>query len=119
MDSTNSHFTFTEEQTVDQPLPCNEVLAITSFVTVPGTLATPMSGVRCPTCAANGQEVWVIPGRALSQTTMFGTAELIYDNEPAGHRTPAKHGMMDRKFGPGIFYAERTGMINALKSIFR
>jgi hypothetical protein len=23
-----------------------------------------MTGVRCPTCAANGQEVWVIPGRA-------------------------------------------------------
>ena len=24
----------------------------------------PMTGVRCPTCAANGQESWVIPGRA-------------------------------------------------------
>jgi len=23
----------------------------------------PMSGVRCPTCAANGQESWVIPGK--------------------------------------------------------
>jgi hypothetical protein len=23
-----------------------------------------MIGVRCPTCAANGSEVWVIPGRA-------------------------------------------------------
>ena len=23
----------------------------------------PMTGVKCPTCAANGQEVWVIPGR--------------------------------------------------------
>jgi hypothetical protein len=23
-----------------------------------------MAGVRCPTCAANGQEVWVIPGKA-------------------------------------------------------
>lgn len=23
----------------------------------------PMSGVRCPVCAALGQEVWVIPGR--------------------------------------------------------
>ncbi|KAF8856136.1 hypothetical protein BDZ45DRAFT_675693 [Acephala macrosclerotiorum] len=22
-----------------------------------------MTGVRCPTCASNGQEVWVIPGR--------------------------------------------------------
>jgi hypothetical protein len=24
----------------------------------------PMTGVRCPTCLANGSEVWVIPGRA-------------------------------------------------------
>lgn len=23
-----------------------------------------MAGVRCPTCAANGQEVWVIPGKS-------------------------------------------------------
>ncbi len=23
----------------------------------------PMSGVRCPTCLANGQESWVIPGK--------------------------------------------------------
>ncbi|KAK5657968.1 hypothetical protein OQA88_2521 [Cercophora sp. LCS_1] len=23
-----------------------------------------LPGVRCPTCAANGEEVWVIPGRA-------------------------------------------------------
>jgi hypothetical protein len=23
-----------------------------------------MTGVRCPNCAKNGQEVWVIPGRA-------------------------------------------------------
>ncbi|KAK0707302.1 hypothetical protein B0H67DRAFT_647497 [Lasiosphaeris hirsuta] len=23
-----------------------------------------LPGVRCPTCAANGSEVWVIPGRA-------------------------------------------------------
>ncbi|KAG9231576.1 hypothetical protein BJ875DRAFT_382690 [Amylocarpus encephaloides] len=22
-----------------------------------------MTGVRCPTCSANGQESWVIPGR--------------------------------------------------------
>ena len=24
----------------------------------------PMAGVRCPTCAIKGQEVWVIPGKA-------------------------------------------------------
>jgi len=24
----------------------------------------PISGVRCPTCPAKGQEVWVIPGKA-------------------------------------------------------
>jgi len=24
----------------------------------------PIPGVRCPTCAAKGQEVWVIPGKA-------------------------------------------------------
>jgi hypothetical protein len=23
----------------------------------------PMSGVRCPTCALSGKEIWVIPGR--------------------------------------------------------
>ncbi|KAL3417122.1 hypothetical protein PVAG01_11122 [Phlyctema vagabunda] len=30
----------------------------------PGMSMVPMSGVRCPTCLARGQEVWVIPGRA-------------------------------------------------------
>ncbi|KAJ9133495.1 hypothetical protein NKR19_g9016 [Coniochaeta hoffmannii] len=29
-----------------------------------GIRMLPLPGVRCPTCAANGQEVWVIPGRA-------------------------------------------------------
>ncbi|PSS14873.1 hypothetical protein M430DRAFT_35733 [Amorphotheca resinae ATCC 22711] len=29
-----------------------------------GVRVVPMTGVRCPTCAANGQEVWVIPGKA-------------------------------------------------------
>ncbi|KAH8907790.1 hypothetical protein BR93DRAFT_926810 [Coniochaeta sp. PMI_546] len=28
------------------------------------TVAQQLPGVRCPTCAANGQETWVIPGRA-------------------------------------------------------
>ncbi|PMD63122.1 uncharacterized protein K444DRAFT_626869 [Hyaloscypha bicolor E] len=32
----------------------------------PSIKGVPMTGVRCPTCAANGQEVWVIPGRACS-----------------------------------------------------
>ncbi|RKU45439.1 hypothetical protein DL546_007035 [Coniochaeta pulveracea] len=31
-----------------------------------GVRMMPLPGVRCPTCAANGQEVWVIPGRACS-----------------------------------------------------
>ncbi|KUJ19143.1 uncharacterized protein LY89DRAFT_478685 [Mollisia scopiformis] len=26
----------------------------------------PFQGIKCPTCAANGQEVWVIPGRSCS-----------------------------------------------------
>ncbi|TVY82045.1 hypothetical protein LSUE1_G006356 [Lachnellula suecica] len=30
----------------------------------PAIKSAPMTGVRCPTCAANGQESWVIPGRA-------------------------------------------------------
>ncbi|TVY54298.1 hypothetical protein LCER1_G003375 [Lachnellula cervina] len=30
----------------------------------PAVKSIPMTGVRCPTCAANGQESWVIPGRA-------------------------------------------------------
>ncbi|CZR64885.1 uncharacterized protein PAC_14785 [Phialocephala subalpina] len=30
----------------------------------PSVKSFPMTGVRCPTCAGNGQEVWVIPGRA-------------------------------------------------------
>ncbi|TPX10734.1 uncharacterized protein E0L32_008303 [Thyridium curvatum] len=29
-----------------------------------GVRSRPIPGVRCPTCAANGTEVWVIPGRA-------------------------------------------------------
>ncbi|RDW62040.1 hypothetical protein BP6252_11473 [Coleophoma cylindrospora] len=29
-----------------------------------GMAMSPMSGVRCPSCLARGQEVWVIPGRA-------------------------------------------------------
>ncbi|OIW30849.1 hypothetical protein CONLIGDRAFT_679603 [Coniochaeta ligniaria NRRL 30616] len=29
-----------------------------------GVRMLPLPGIRCPTCAANGQEVWVIPGRA-------------------------------------------------------
>ncbi|KAL1866433.1 hypothetical protein VTK73DRAFT_4712 [Phialemonium thermophilum] len=29
-----------------------------------GIRTLPLPGIRCPTCAANGQEVWVIPGRA-------------------------------------------------------
>ncbi|CAG8948752.1 hypothetical protein HYFRA_00001873 [Hymenoscyphus fraxineus] len=32
--------------------------------TNPGVKVVPkMPGVRCPTCASNGQESWVIPGR--------------------------------------------------------
>ncbi|KAK4139082.1 uncharacterized protein C8A04DRAFT_33458 [Dichotomopilus funicola] len=27
-----------------------------------GILSLPVPGVRCPTCAANGEEVWVVPG---------------------------------------------------------
>ncbi|ROW10111.1 hypothetical protein VMCG_01817 [Cytospora schulzeri] len=30
----------------------------------PDIRSCPLPGVRCPTCAANGNEVWVIPGRA-------------------------------------------------------
>ncbi|AEO63795.1 4ff4146e-31a3-4091-854b-1c01da238183 [Thermothielavioides terrestris] len=31
--------------------------------TVGGGLWTvPLPGIRCPTCAANGEEVWVVPG---------------------------------------------------------
>ncbi|EPE29420.1 hypothetical protein GLAREA_00580 [Glarea lozoyensis ATCC 20868] len=30
----------------------------------PEIKVVPMTGVRCPTCTANGQESWVIPGRA-------------------------------------------------------
>ncbi|KAI7774281.1 hypothetical protein LA080_009004 [Diaporthe eres] len=30
----------------------------------------PLPGVRCPTCAANGKEVWVIPGRACGNCEM-------------------------------------------------
>lgn len=26
-------------------------------------ITKPMTGVRCPTCLANGQESWVIPGK--------------------------------------------------------
>ena len=32
-------------------------------ISMPGN-DLPMPGVRCPTCAANGQEVWVLPGKA-------------------------------------------------------
>ncbi|KAK0729743.1 hypothetical protein B0H67DRAFT_473902 [Lasiosphaeris hirsuta] len=28
------------------------------------TICLQLPGVRCPTCAAKGNEVWVIPGRA-------------------------------------------------------
>ncbi|OWP04001.1 hypothetical protein B2J93_680 [Marssonina coronariae] len=30
----------------------------------PSVKAVPMTGVRCSTCAASGQESWVIPGKA-------------------------------------------------------
>lgn len=29
-----------------------------------GFITRPAPGVRCPTCAANGQEIWVLPGKA-------------------------------------------------------
>lgn len=29
-----------------------------------GIRTLPMPGILCPTCAANGTEVWVLPGRA-------------------------------------------------------
>ncbi|KAH9213801.1 hypothetical protein DL95DRAFT_524270 [Leptodontidium sp. 2 PMI_412] len=30
----------------------------------PSVRVVPMPGVRCGTCAGNGQDVWVIPGKA-------------------------------------------------------
>ncbi|ESZ95252.1 hypothetical protein SBOR_4364 [Sclerotinia borealis F-4128] len=42
-----------------EPTPFGEISGPFGMIEIPG-----MPGVRCPTCLANGQEVWVIPGRA-------------------------------------------------------
>ena len=39
-------------------------LVLQQQATVPEPRNHMLPGVRCQTCAANGQEVWVIPGRA-------------------------------------------------------
>lgn len=38
-------------------------ISLIDFISNASFMDIPMSGVRCPTCAANGQEVWVIPGK--------------------------------------------------------
>ncbi|CAD6444274.1 1a1f6f2b-6690-45eb-838a-800ed001885b [Sclerotinia trifoliorum] len=40
-------------------MPLSEISESFGVTEMPG-----MPGVRCPTCLANGKEVWVIPGRA-------------------------------------------------------
>ncbi|QSZ37427.1 hypothetical protein DSL72_009525 [Monilinia vaccinii-corymbosi] len=42
-----------------QSTPFGEFSDFFGLIEIPG-----MPGVRCPTCLAKGQEVWVIPGRA-------------------------------------------------------
>ncbi|CCD34774.1 hypothetical protein BofuT4_P099630.1 [Botrytis cinerea T4] len=41
------------------PMPFDQISGSLGTTQIPG-----MPGVRCPTCLAKGEEVWVIPGRA-------------------------------------------------------
>ncbi|THV53042.1 hypothetical protein BGAL_0061g00180 [Botrytis galanthina] len=41
------------------PMPFDEISGSFGMIQIPG-----MPSVRCPTCLAKGQEVWVIAGRA-------------------------------------------------------
>ncbi|KAK3350257.1 hypothetical protein B0T25DRAFT_262978 [Lasiosphaeria hispida] len=40
-----------------------------------------LPGVRCPTCAANGSEVWVIPGRACGYCRTPAPSESLEQDE--------------------------------------
>ncbi|PSR83833.1 hypothetical protein BD289DRAFT_483101 [Coniella lustricola] len=51
-----------------QPLPASPYPLYPDFSSSshPNIRSRPLPGVRCPTCAQKGKEVWVIPGRACS-----------------------------------------------------